>query len=308
MSVKHYLAVFCVALMPSLAVANDGIKEQILDLVERRLSEQRSELLEEITDLLDKLQRNATAEETVYLGGSPPENVFAYLRAKYDSNHDGQISAAEYDRGVVQFERLDRDGDGGISERDFARGLSRAPTQAMRKMYLDSEIMAPRILHRYFQESRAGSAESLSRQSLETALVSYDTSGDRRLARSELKSGLKSRGARAIAGISDYDRTSHLLAKIDSDQDGMLAFTEFLAYFEGRDKNHDGELSLAEAGRAAPQRQRAPAGARNRQFSGPKAGERAPDFELSLLGGGNPVRLSSFAGKQPVALIFGSYT
>jgi hypothetical protein len=36
-------------------------------------------------------------------------------------------------------------------------------------------------------------------------------------------------------------------------------------------------------------------------------GDRAFDFELRLLGGGS-VRLSSYAGRQPVALVFGSYT
>ncbi len=40
----------------------------------------------------------------------------------------------------------------------------------------------------------------------------------------------------------------------------------------------------------------------------PKVGEIAPDFELSDINGENPVRLSEFWGKKPVALVFGSYT
>lgn len=40
----------------------------------------------------------------------------------------------------------------------------------------------------------------------------------------------------------------------------------------------------------------------------PKAGDPAPDFELSDSDGQNPVRLSSFRGQKPVALLFGSYT
>ncbi len=40
----------------------------------------------------------------------------------------------------------------------------------------------------------------------------------------------------------------------------------------------------------------------------PKSGDMAPDFELRDAGGNNPVSLSSFQGKKPVALIFGSYT
>jgi len=40
----------------------------------------------------------------------------------------------------------------------------------------------------------------------------------------------------------------------------------------------------------------------------PKTGDEAPDFELRDANGENPVRLSDFRGKKPVALIFGSFT
>jgi len=40
----------------------------------------------------------------------------------------------------------------------------------------------------------------------------------------------------------------------------------------------------------------------------PKVGDLAPDFELCDVNGENPVRLSNFLGKKPVALIFGSFT
>jgi peroxiredoxin len=40
----------------------------------------------------------------------------------------------------------------------------------------------------------------------------------------------------------------------------------------------------------------------------PKVGEPAPDFELCDSDGKKPVRLSSFQGERPVALIFGSFT
>ena len=43
----------------------------------------------------------------------------------------------------------------------------------------------------------------------------------------------------------------------------------------------------------------------------PQPGDTAPDFELRRLDdepGAQPVRLSSHAGKRPVALVFGSYT
>ena len=40
----------------------------------------------------------------------------------------------------------------------------------------------------------------------------------------------------------------------------------------------------------------------------PRAGDMAPDFTLFDIAGNNPVTLSDFRGKKPVALVFGSYT
>jgi hypothetical protein len=47
-----------------------------------------------------------------------------------------------------------------------------------------------------------------------------------------------------------------------------------------------------------------------RDLATPKVatGDRAPDFGLPALGSGGTIRLSSFAGRMPVALVFGSYT
>ena len=41
---------------------------------------------------------------------------------------------------------------------------------------------------------------------------------------------------------------------------------------------------------------------------GPKVGETPPDFSLKRAGSEEHVKLSSFKGKRPVALVFGSYT
>ena len=40
----------------------------------------------------------------------------------------------------------------------------------------------------------------------------------------------------------------------------------------------------------------------------PKAGDLAPDFELSDINGENPACLSQLCSDKPVALIFGSFT
>ncbi len=45
-----------------------------------------------------------------------------------------------------------------------------------------------------------------------------------------------------------------------------------------------------------------------RETLAPEVGADAPDFHLPRLGSAERVRLSSFRGRKPVALIFGSYT
>lgn len=40
----------------------------------------------------------------------------------------------------------------------------------------------------------------------------------------------------------------------------------------------------------------------------PRAGDPAPDFELSDVTGEQRVRLSDFQGQKPAALVFGSFT
>jgi peroxiredoxin len=47
-----------------------------------------------------------------------------------------------------------------------------------------------------------------------------------------------------------------------------------------------------------------------KEFAGkaPKAGTRAPDFELSDVNGENPIRLSHFFGQRPIVLVFGSFS
>ena len=48
--------------------------------------------------------------------------------------------------------------------------------------------------------------------------------------------------------------------------------------------------------------------ARYREKFVPKVGQIAPDFELKTADGKRTVRLSSFRGKRPVVLVFGSLT
>ncbi len=80
-----------------------------------------------------------------------------------------------------------------------------------------------------------------------------------------------------------------------------------------REANPDIEVSIRqiiESGKVevSPQIRTAMAAVMERDDMGPKVGEPAPDFHLKRLESEERIRLSSFRGKQPVAMVFGSYT
>ena len=97
--------------------------------------------------------------------------------------------------------------------------------------------------------------------------------------------------------IKDADPWLVLVEKLDQDQDGGLARTEVIAFFEDKAEG-EGQWDFGGPGD----------GADEGSMSGPAPGTLAPDFRLRPPDGGAAVKLSSFGGKRPVALIFGSYT
>jgi len=94
----------------------------------------------------------------------------------------------------------------------------------------------------------------------------------------------------------EYGRGKERFARLDTDQDGVLTALDFGSSGKaaGRrsrsNKRHERRLSRA------------------REAMAPKVGAVAPNFTLRTTDGKQKHRLSSFKGKRPVALIFGSYT
>ncbi|MCH7728461.1 MAG: hypothetical protein IH991_18575 [Planctomycetes bacterium] len=104
----------------------------------------------------------------------------------------------------------------------------------------------------------------------------------------------------------------------DKNRDGKItkqeASGQLLQRFNRIDTNGDGVIDQAELKKLAerfrggrPSGGR-PSGGRPSFGGGAEAGKAAPDFTLKSVDGKQTVKLSSFAGKKPVALIFGSYT
>lgn len=220
-------------------------------------------------------------------GRHEPATIWEYLADRYDADGDGRILREEYPRSEEKFRRLDRDGDGVLTRDDFARRA-----RGMR----DARAIAGAVLARYvFAEP-----ERLDRRALAAAFAKADSDKDRTLSREEFDSLVPER----VRGR--MDRFRFLLEALDRDADGAIGLDELEAWFEVADRDGDGVLAGAEMPSAGGRRGRGERPGRPEPLA--RVGEPAPDFTLKPPDGGEPVTLSSFAGKKPVALIFGSYT
>ncbi|HET6205151.1 MAG TPA: EF-hand domain-containing protein [Planctomycetota bacterium] len=207
--------------------------------------------------------------------------VWGYLRPKYDRNGDGRIDRSEYGRDEKAFARLDRDGDGSIGPADFERDV--VPP---------GDLVGPHLLVRAFGPK---GAESIDLEELEQGFARLDRDRDGRFTRAEFEA----EGWR-IAPPFGADFFGSLLEGMDRDGDGAVGVSETRDFFERHDRDGDGRLGMLE--RALP-------GKAPRVGAIPVAErQRAPDFTLARDRGEGMVTLSSFAGKRPVALVFGSFT
>ena len=105
-----------------------------------------------------------------------------------------------------------------------------------------------------------------------------------------------------------------LLQQYDKNKDGKIQKDEYprtAEAFANLDRDRNGVLDAEDFEPGPARARRDPRGPEDKAKL-PQVGSIAPDFELPLLGSegkeSKTVRLSSLRGKQPVALIFGSYT
>lgn len=136
-------------------------------------------------------------------------------------------------------------------------------------------------------------------------LAAADADDDGAVTKKELQSLQSPRGR---SGNSEA-AWKFLAKKYDANADGKIEADEYdrdEATFARLDKNKDGVLTLADWQSGSSRR-----GGRDRSSrpTAPKAGQPAPDFELTFVEDAErTVKLSGFAGSKPVALIFGSCT
>lgn len=226
------------------------------------------------------------------------ESPWELLSTQHDKNGDGKITPAEYTRGKERFRRLDRNGDGVITSDDIGgggrgRGRRRGGNRNRRRPRSPKTVLA-RLL------GLRGDAK-MTRDGLSAWVKRHDGNGDGAVEPSELEEVFLTRRSRTSA-----------VRTLDADKDGKLAASEITSVFTAADADGDGVVSGSDLGAQARN-----AGGRNRQRGRrgrgdaagvPQPGDAAPDFTLPTKDGKSQVTLSAFAGKRPVALIFGSYT
>jgi len=136
----------------------------------------------------------------------------------------------------------------------------------------------------------------------------FDSDSDGALTKQELESMSRRGGGRG--GSSDA-AWKFLADKYDANKDGKIEKGEYdrdEATFTRLDKNGDGALTK-EDWQGEQERERGRGRGRASRPAAPKAGDVAPDFELTFVDDSEAkAKLSSFTGDKPVALIFGSCT
>jgi Ca2+-binding EF-hand superfamily protein len=239
----------------------------------------------------------ASGEHTAPLNlGAEEVSPWNYFRSKYDADADGSVSQSEYDREGDAFARLDRTGDGILDASDFeSTGSDLRSTEI--------EMRALRAIFEYLQED--GDPTELAMDELFLSAEVFDANTDERLEESEFRARADERFQEAPQDdmarmLGAGDPWTALVEGIDRNGDSALSFQEFEAFFMDLDDG-DFVLTLEAGSERADAANRIPP-------TGPRVGTLAPDFKLSPPEGGSPVKLSSFAGRRPVALIFGSYT
>lgn len=212
-------------------------------------------------------------------------SVWKHLKQSYDKDGDGKITLAEYGRGGRAFKNLDRDGDEVITESDFSRRGRRRRQGAT----ADRRKMLARTVGDLFgsflnKDGKPG----IDKAEWQRVIRSLGPEEDGSIPRGNLARLTGEAGKTRMAGMV----RRRIVQTFDFDRSGDVTVTDLKDLFRELDADGDGNI---EQGKEI--------------VMPPGVGEMAPDFTLPFAKDAKrTVTLSSFRGKKPVALIFGSYT
>jgi Ca2+-binding EF-hand superfamily protein len=220
-------------------------------------------------------------------------SVWDHILKTSDKDGDGKVTMAEYGRGEKPFQNLDRNKDGAITAADFQRGGRGRRQQGGRRRGSettnDSRMQLARSLSDMFgsflnQDGRPGIDKAEWKRIIATLKPGQD--------------GLiPPENMTNLFGRAGQERMARMVSRMvprtfDMDRDGTVTVSDMNALFKKLDADGDDNIEEGKEIDLPP---------------GP--GEAAPDFTLPFAKDSKKtVTLSSFRGKRPVALIFGSYT
>jgi hypothetical protein len=226
--------------------------------------------------------------------------VWSWIAKSYDADRDGKVSATEYPRGEKTFARLDRDGDQALTAVDFS-GPTHMDEYVAALVLTRIAVSLPKSADAAAPGSTAGESPAdddlPDDETLVRTVAAIDADRDGRVREDELIRALTAAQSAPVAGVPDLPKGVRafpsLAASMDADRSGDFTAAEATAW-ASRLRKKEAEGPKGPPPGAMPE--------------GPKVGDDAPDFTLSSRDGKTRTTLSSFAGKRPVALIFGSYT
>lgn len=218
--------------------------------------------------------------------------VWRFLSRSYDADENGSITAAEYGRGEKAFRNLDRNRDGVITAADFererGRERGRGRGRAAGRGGADPDAALPRFVERFATFIDRDGEPGIGAADWQRMIRAMAPADDGTIARGNLTGFLGDAAGGRMARMA----TRRLGRDLDLDDSGGVDTGDLAAIFRRLDADENGRLDRAD-GLKLP----------------PGVGELAPDFTLPLAGDrSEQVTLSSFRGKKPVALVFGSYT
>jgi len=246
-------------------------------------------------------------------GAGDMTEVWEHLAAQYDKDKDGKITQEEYPRGEAKFANWDSNGDGTITKTDLEnrrgrgrnrggrrQGGNRGGNQGRDPRAAGANLVLGRRVAKHADQDKDSKVTG---KEWAAFLAAVDCNEDGLASAEELK--LSNRRFRMVK------------TAVDANKDGDVQVQELGAVFAKLDRNKNKELSAQEIGINRPANRganRDRGGRGGNQAAVPQPGQVAPDFDLPLAEQPKDaqqkvtIKLSSFAGKKPVALIFGSYT
>lgn len=236
----------------------------------------------------------------------------------HDDDGDGVVTREEFDRSARAFDGYDLDGDGRLTREEMDQWVSSR-----------SRGRAGRGGGRTGAGRSGAGARGRGPSRMVGALG--DTNADGVVTRDEWSSSLQAMVEEGKIPFSTFQArleekglgrmVTILIDRMDPDGTGYLSIDSVDAMFTRADADGDGRVEVTgnTAGQGRPENPGADRRGGNdreqeprrpqRGGAAPLVGDIAPDFVLPLASDAEQnIQLSQFAGKKPVALIFGSYT